>query len=409
MKPLSKGERGSPEELLSDLSSRIGKHALWDVLLVLLPPAFALSYILFFLYRLGLISSHTVTALTALAAASFGVLGWRSFSAPAVSSAARLIDGKVAAQDHFLTLATLDRGRALPSLVSRLRREAAAFMHRLDLRKDFPYQVKRSFFVSATASLGAILLFHAFLAIGFSAGAAPELGRVARRLSERPGFSELARDLVALAVGAGGKSASREEQSRIEGALAKVEEGLRSEVGGGAGELLGEAARILRGLRAGGSGEGRGEGEGGKRSEMVGASSSRAESQKKGEEGQGDARGKQERGGVEKQKGGAGAGSGPEMAEKGGTKMEGIPRGPEPERFLRPGEKAEKGIKGARFVRVELPEEGTEGLSGERAGGRGGKLMPKGPTSNLPLKLRANRDAPPEKQPMPLEYRELIR
>ncbi len=91
------------------------------------------------------------------------------------------------------------------------------------------------------------------------------------------------------------------------------------------------------------------------------------------------------------------------------SKGEEIPGGATPERFLQPGEQGEKGIKGARFVTVQLPEDKTEDSDAEGASGKRRKLLPKVPVSNVPLRQPDAPDAAPEKQPLPLEYRRLIR
>ncbi|HBA40876.1 MAG TPA: hypothetical protein DCZ05_14410 [Deltaproteobacteria bacterium] len=95
---------------------------------------------------------------------------------------------------------------------------------------------------------------------------------------------------------------------------------------------------------------------------------------------------------------------------KGSKRMEEeISREKTAERFLRPGEQGEKGIKGARFVTVELPEEEAGGSTGEGGLGKRRGFRPKVSTSNAPLRPPDSPDAAPEKQPLPLEYRGLIR
>jgi len=86
-----------------------------------------------------------------------------------------------------------------------------------------------------------------------------------------------------------------------------------------------------------------------------------------------------------------------------------VPHGKMPERYYKAGERAEKGIEGARFVIVELPEaEGTSEVSGAAKRGKGLR-GPKVPVSNVPLPPRSRRDAPLEKQRIPLEYRGMLR
>jgi len=86
-----------------------------------------------------------------------------------------------------------------------------------------------------------------------------------------------------------------------------------------------------------------------------------------------------------------------------------VPRGDIPERYYKAGERGEKGIEGARFVIVELPEpEGASEVSGAAKRGRGLR-GPKVPVSNIPLPSRSRWDAPLEKQRIPLEYRGMLR
>ncbi len=86
-----------------------------------------------------------------------------------------------------------------------------------------------------------------------------------------------------------------------------------------------------------------------------------------------------------------------------------VPRGKIPERYYQAGERGEKGIEGARFVIVELPEvDGASGVSGATKRGRGLR-GPKVTVSNLPLPPRLRRAAPLEKQRIPLEYRGMLR
>jgi len=86
-----------------------------------------------------------------------------------------------------------------------------------------------------------------------------------------------------------------------------------------------------------------------------------------------------------------------------------IPRGKAAERFLKPGEEGEKGIKGARFVTVQLPEEEIASETGQGGSGKRRELRPKTPVGNVPLRRPDAPDASPEKQPLPLEYRGLLR
>jgi hypothetical protein len=81
-----------------------------------------------------------------------------------------------------------------------------------------------------------------------------------------------------------------------------------------------------------------------------------------------------------------------------------------PQRFIRPGDTGQAGLKDSRFITVQLPEEdaGMEGagVAGDRKRRTSGA---KPPVGNLPLSRTGQPNATPEKQMLPLEYRELIR
>ena len=89
-----------------------------------------------------------------------------------------------------------------------------------------------------------------------------------------------------------------------------------------------------------------------------------------------------------------------------------IPRGAPPaERFHRPGEEGKEGIKDARYVTVQLPEEipaESRGTTSGTAGEQQTRTRSKVPVSNVPLPAHIP-DAPTEKQQIPLEYRGIIR
>ena len=96
----------------------------------------------------------------------------------------------------------------------------------------------------------------------------------------------------------------------------------------------------------------------------------------------------------------------------GKNRSEEMPKdGPPAERYRQPGEQGPDGIKGAKYVTVQLPEEIVADSSGTTASSKDGKEIrnrPKLPISNVPLPAHVP-EAPAEKQRMPLEYRDLIR
>lgn len=439
---------GSPERLVGRLVSHLERHRLWDSLLLCIPPFLVFSSLMIFLYHSAWVARGSLIFVSAAVLGMASLLGlWRCrAAAPSVHIAARLIDERVEGKERFVSLATVDPSVCPSSLLARLRHEAAGLLHRLDLDRDFPYRVKRSFFQSLIGSLSAILLFLLLLQISsFFAPPAPranELALLAQKLSQVPRFSELARRLETLALRLRESArTSAEQRSMIQEILKQLASQLAAEqqLGGTASDLLNQAANALRELEqglegdqqrgAGGreeqlSGEGDGKETGkGMREERQGELSGvggkklkegqpeRGEKQAAGKQQAGKDQGKGESDGREREKSGEVKGMGKEEKEGKGSKNVGkeIPRGKPAERFLKPGEEGEKGVKGARFVTVQLPEEESGGQSGQSGPGNRGKTRPKVPVSNVPLQRPDSPEASPEKQPLPLEYRGLIR
>jgi hypothetical protein len=456
-------ERQGPEKLLHRLTVQRRNHVLWDALLVFSPPWVATIFLVIQLFRAAWIGP-TGGLLTIAIAAIVGLLAvlfrYRPLI-PSVTSAARWVDQHAGAQDRFLTLATVEASQSVPALVSRLRTEATEFQRRIELKRDFPYHVKRSFYWSLLGSLVAALLFYLLLPAGGSSArrvSGPEqLRQLAAKMAQRPGLSELARGLQSLATKLEEpKSPPQEKQSLIQEMEEKVGEQQRNPQQKENKDLLGQASSTLQGLEQqsgsgqnqrdeqdkGGGGiqanlpqEGQGEG---KQSQGGGGDSKNDQSAQLGKEtdqtkstqGASQDQGQESN----RQKSGEGKGNQPNpnkpdtsktteaagktagnSAESGGKNKpsEEIPRGAPPaERFNPAGEQGREGIKGAHYVTVQLPEELTADAKGEstgkREGGRDGKARPKLPVSNVPLPAHVP-EAPTEKQPMPLEYRGMIR
>ena len=447
----SAGEQpGLPETLVVRLASHLKRHALWDVLLLFFPPLLVFSSIVIFLYHSAWVGRETLIAGGVLFVGLALLTGFLRFRAVAPSrrAAAHLIDERVGGKDRFITLATIQPSLCPPFLLARLRREASGLMRHLDLAGDFPYRTKRSFFQSLIGSLSVVLLFLLFQQIGSIFAPAPardnELAPLAQKLSPIPRFSKLARSLEMLAASMRDQGLSAaEKRSLIREVLKRVESQLAAErqLGGAANDLLNQAAGALRGMEQGlekgqeqgagglnndqtgeGKGSGKDSGQKGSGKEPGELSALEIKEQKGGQPERGE---RQEMGRKQAEKnhgGGEKDESGKEKSDevkgmgkeeaggKGGKYMEEeIPRGKTAERFLRPGEQGEKGIKGARFVTVELPEEEAGGSTGEGGLGKRRGFRPKVPISNAPLRPPDSPDAAPEKQPLPLEYRGLIR
>ena len=439
-----------PETLVVRLASHLKRHALWDVLLLLFPPLLVFSSIVIFLYHSDWVGRETLIAATAPFVGLALLTGFLRFRAvaPSPRSAAHLIDERVGGKDRFITLATIQASVCPPFLLARLRREASGLMRHLDPAGDFPYRIKRSFFQSLIGSLSVVLLFLLFQQIGsvFAPARDNELAPLAQKLSSMARFSELARSLEVFAARMRDQGLSAaEKRSSIREVLKRVESQLAAErrLGGAANDLLNQTAGALRGMEQGLE-KGQGQGAGGLNNDQTGEGkgSGKDSGQKGGEKEPGELsaleikeqkggqpeRGERQemgkkqpeknRGGGEKDESGKGKSDevkGMAKGELGGKvgsykyKEEDIPRGAAAERFQKPGEQGEKGIKGARFVTVELPEEEAGGSTGEGGLGKRRGIRPKVPTSNAPLRQPDSPDGVPEKQPLPLEYRGLIR
>ena len=451
----------APEKLVHRLAAQLRSHVLWDALLVFFPPVVAVNYVVLHLYRAMWIGPIAFCVLSLLAT-GLGVLAvllrYRPLI-PSVGSAARIVDERYGAKDRFLTLTTLDPPESAAALVSRLRIEAAGYQNRIELKRDFRYQIKRSFYWSLFGSIVAALLFHWLLPVAQSilhpVSTQEQLRELAEKMAERPRLSELSRGLQALASRIEDpKISPQERQSAIEEMQKKIAAQQKKEEQKDNRELLGQASSTLQNLEEQ-SGmdqnqqKDQGQGGGGIQSnlpEQGGSEQSQGGSggpkgdvnaQLNKEMKQGDlAQGAPQDQSKEnnQQKSGAGKGSQPDpnkpdknqgkeesagkteggSAESGGKSKasEEIPRGAPPaERFNPGGQEGKEGIKGAGYVTVQLPEEIAADSRGQSAGvreGQGRKVAPKGPVSNVPLPAHVP-DAPMERQQMPLEYRGMIR
>jgi hypothetical protein len=451
--------RDSPEQRVGRLVAQLRNHALWDSLLIFSPPLLIAIYLAVYLYRGAWIAPITFLLLSGavIGVGLLAVVARTRPLIPSVRSAARLVDEKTRAKDRFLTLATIDVALWPAALVGRLRSEAAAFLEPIDFRREFPYRIKRSFYWSFLVSLIAAALFHLSMPLmGSNRRQAPayeKLSALAEKMAQRPPLSALAHELQSLAMKLEQPNiAEQEKQTLIHKALEQVEKQQKKEEEKESGTLLGEASSTLQGLEQqsgrsqqkdsekgdGGaqsnpSQEGQGEG---KQSQGGGDSKGKlnAERSKDMQQGQG-ARGDPKEQGKEKNQQNQRDGkdnqpdpsnksdkdTGKELTGKtpggsqeklGRSRSEEIPQGAPPaERFYQPGEQGKEGVKGARYVTVQLPEELAADSKGEGAISKPSKetrAYPKAPVSNAPLPAYVP-DAPTEKQQLPLEYRGIIR
>ncbi len=452
----------APEKIVSHLVARLRNHALWDSLLIFSPPLLVCLYLAGYLYRAAWINPLTFV-LVVLVLLGIGLLAITVRLRPLIPSApaaARLVDGQAGANDRFLTLATIDPSRWSAPLVARLRLEATGFSGRIELKRDFPYQTKKTFYWSLIGSFIAALLFHWLLPVAYSIfypmPAHQRIRELAVEMAQRPRLAELAEGLKMLATKLEDPTVSQQEKQKlIQETRQEIEQQPKKEEQKDNRDLLGQAASTLQGLERqsghgqdqrkdqekGGGGiqsslpqQGQGEGKpspgsggdgGGDltaqlNKEMQQGKAAQGDPKEQGKEknqqNQGDGKGNQpdpNRPGLEKGKEATGKtkGASEEQGGRGKTSEE-IPQGAPPaERYYQAGEQGKAGIKGARYVTVQLPEEMAADSKGEKGGtkeSKANRIGAKVPVSNVPLPAHVP-DAPAEKQQMPLEYRGIIR
>ncbi len=454
---VGKQEYGSPEDFVHRLVRHLRNHVVWDSLLTFSPPVLALLYLLAVVYRGAWIPALPLLLL-ALAVIVIGLLAVILRIRPRVLSmpaAARLVDDKAEAKDRFVTLATVELSPSSEAMLARLRREAMGMLSRVEIRRDFPYQLKRPFYWSTIGSLAVILLFHLLVNSSFTkSGVSPQqrIRDLAEQMTHRPPLAEIARGLQSLADKLDNlQVASEEKQSLIDEMQEQIERQQDREQEQDNQNLLSDASSTLKSLEqetAGGgqqeqkkdgggvqsnaSQEGQGEG----KTSQGGGGDSEGElsaqlnpEMKDGKSAQGDPQGKgQEKnlGDQKEQKANQSDPSNPQKTtddsagkmkqnsegRSGKNRSEEMPKdGPPAERYRQPGEQGPDGIKGAKYVTVQLPEEiaaDSSGMTTSSKDGTENRNRPKLPVSNVPLPAHVP-EAPAEKQRMPLEYRDLIR
>jgi hypothetical protein len=463
MQALSHSADGElPETFLRRLVARLRRHALWDSLLLFAPPAGAMVFVLVLLSRTGYLNSRLAFGCGMIILIVVCAAAWlyRRPLVPTVSGAARLIDHKAGAQDHFLTLATIEPDGSSRAFLSRVRQQSASFLRRIELRRDFGYRIKRSAYWSSGASLIVVVAVYLLLPLfqeHARSGTAPrELAALAREMARRPELKALAKDLAALAAQLDDPKLSAEEKQRlVHDVKTEIEERQKTERREQTRELLGEAANALGAgeqqknesgqeqaqQQKGGGGvqsnlpqDGNGEsqqskGTGGDNNEKSGQMSQepmeqgkagKADSKNPGQQ-KSDAAGEKNdqqrpdpnqpskdpsQAKAEKPENGIKDGAGKQRASE-----EPPPQGgPQADRFYKPGE-GKEGLARKGYVAVQLPEEliaDSKGESRATKESKGGQTRSQIPVSNMPLPAHVP-NAPAEKQQMPLEYRGIIR
>lgn len=456
--------RQQPENILGRLVARLSRHILWDSLLLFGPPASALIFVAALLFRagfLGQVASIVAVALTLALGVVAIVLRLRPLL-PNVLRAARLLDQRSGAKDHFLTLATIDGAKQPASFLSRLRQQTEIFLNRVELKRDFPYQLKRSAYWSLGTALVLAAAVYLLLPLAHSMlkpiGAPDRLRELAQKMTANPDLRPLAGELQALAAKLEDPQMPPKEKKVLAETLEqKVEEQKKKEEQKDKRDLLGEAASALTGVekqqesasgkeqqkdqKKGGGGiqtnvpqDGQGEN---KQSQGSGGESkgdSNAQLTKDMDQGKASQANRKEPGqdktqprdakNNQKQPDANQPGKDPNQPKvsktQGGSKdgagKQQMPEqpppqgGPQADRFYKAGE-GKEGLAGAGYVTVQLPEEVVTDSKGESRVTKESKnnsTRTQVPVSNVPLPAHIP-NAPTEKQQMPIEYRGIIR
>lgn len=455
-------DRERPDTLVRRLVTQLSHYALWDSLLIFIPPALSLIYIGIFLSRTDWVNPTTSLLIVAVAIGLgvFAVVIRYRPLIPGISSTAQMVDQQAGAQDHFLTLATIEASRYPESFVTRLRHETANFVERVELKRDFPYKLKRSAYWSLGISLLAAMLIHLLLPLAETRihplPVHQRLRALAERMAQKPELNRLAQDLKALAAKLADKKISQEEKRTLaQDVEKKIEEQKKKEEQQENRDLLAQAESTLNGMEKEQSAVGQDQqkdqqkggggiqsnlpekGQGDSKQKQSGAGESKSDpsaqptkDMQHGNSSQGDSKepgqdknqqlsdatkssqpdpkqpGTEQR----KEKTGKSEGGSKEGAGKDQASEEPPQGAPPAERLYKPGE-GKEGISGARYVTVQLPEDvaaDSKGESRTTKESQGSRTRPQVPVSNVPLPAHVP-NAPTEKQQMPIEYRGIIR
>jgi len=458
-------EHERPEKLVHHLVAQLSRHVLWDSLLMFVPPAGALIYLLAVLFRFAWLSQFAAlsTAILILALVALAVFLRRRPFIPTVRSAAHLVDERSGAKDHFLTLATIDPEKQPVSFLLRLRQQAGGFLARVELKRDFPYRFKRSTYWSLALSLLAAILIHALVpaaySVRYAANPQERLRDIAQKMAATPHFRSLAKELEALATKLDDPKISADEKRTLaEKMEQKIEEQNKKEEQTDDRNMLGDAANALSGVE--------------KRQQVASGQDQEQQQQKGGggiqsnapKDGQGE--NKQSQGGSGESKGESSAQSNQEKLDQGkpaqpnpkepgedknragdaknnqtqpdpnqpskdptkektgkadGGSKDGAGKpqapaqpppsgGPQADRFYKPGE-GKEGLGAKGYVTVQLPEDVIADSKGEgrpTKESKNNRARTQVPVSNVPLPAHVP-NAPAEKQQVPIEYRGILR
>lgn len=455
-------QRSGAETLLDRLAAKLNQHALWDTLLLIVPPFGAAIYGLATLLFGGAPIDPWIIGIIVillLAGAIIAATLYYRRGVPTIAKVAELADRQSGAQDHFLTLATLPSGNYPVSFILRLRRESNAFGNRIEIKRDFPYKIQRSAYGSIGASLFAVLLIYLLTPL-VNAGSkvAPvqtRLRQLAQEMAKKPELKSLASQLEALAAKLEDPKASLQEKQQLAQEIEKkIEEQQKQEETKDSHNLLGEAAGAVEGAeqqvasakqtpkeqQKGGGGiqsnlPEKGQGES-KESQGAGAGKRDSKTESNSDLQQGNAgmpkpndpaQDKNSQQGEtadrnqtdpnqankdpNKEQAGKTQGGSKEGAGKQQAPDQPPPQGVAPADRLYPSGEGKQGLQGAGYVTVQLPEEiAAEGKFESRPSkdSKGSRSRSQVPVSNVPLPAHIP-NAASEKQQLPLEYRGMIR
>jgi hypothetical protein len=451
--------RERPENLVDRLATRLNRHVLWDSLLVVVPPAAVIIYIIAVLFRSAWLSQTatvTMTILVLVLGALVVVLRRRPLT-PSIRGAACLVDQRAGAKDHFLTLTTIDSKKEPVFLLTRLRQQAEGFLQRVELKRDFPYRFKGSAYWSLALSLLAAILVYALVPIAHSAryavNAPERLREIAQQMTAQPNLRPLAKELETLAAKLDDPNITPEEKQALAQKMEqRLEEEKKKEEQKDNRDLLADASGALSGVEkqqqvtggqepqkeqqkgAGGiqsntpqDGEGENKQSQGGAGESKGNTTAQASQEKmdQGKSAQPDAKEQSQAGDTKndrsqpdpnqkdpnKEKAAKSEGGSKDGAGKQQASAEPPPQGgPQADRFYKPGE-GKEGLAGKGYVTVQLPEDVIADSKGESRAtkeSKNNRARTQVPVSNVPLPAHVP-NAPTEKQQMPIEYRGIIR
>lgn len=453
--------RTQPQTVILRLRARLCNHRLWDALLIVVPPVLVLLGAAYFLLQGAWVGPMVASAIAifALGLGSLAVTLHYRKRILNLTQAAQLVDQYAGAKDHFLTLATIDPANCSKSLFSRLRRDAEDLVDRVELKRDFPYKVKSPTYWSVGSSLIAVLLLYFLLppvdAMLHPVPTSQRLRELAEKMAQAPRLKELAEELKNLAAKLEDPKVQPDEQRTVVQDLKQKIEEQQKKADEKNRDLLSQVEDELKGAERQQSGSGQerqknqsqgsgnlqsnlpkeGEGNGnqsqgsggdgeGKTSAQLSKDLEQGKSAQgnpkepgpdKNQQHQGDAKGNQPdptRGANEpnKDKAEKGQGGSKEGSGKNQASEEPLQGAPPAERFYQAGE-SKDGLKGARYITVQLPEDvavdgkGESKATKEGTGNRGRSQVP---VSNVPLPAHVP-NAATEKQQVPIEYRGIIR